>query len=340
MPCRGTIAVVASLYIESCFLGCIQTFSAPHNIMQRIEECLIFSGLQNLNHSLCIGVIDATLSRVCYTMTGSQIVLLKKCGDAVTFLRPTRSDFISAKHRRQHESCEVPLAADDVLFWYCAKSGFHQKRKTESGSLSAIELFFRINFFESAQQWCDTFADIFPNRAQSHIGPSTHLLAAQILSQSQTIALKKKLGFAPAQPVQIQYLSSYEEIEYVSARILKDMDHNGFSDESIRRMKLSITELVANAIDHGNKNSSLKRVTLGHCLEPQRITVAVLDEGEGFDPDTVVDPTLPENLTKDHGRGLFIVKNYCDEITFNSTGNRVLIRKYRKNRRIPRAENR
>jgi anti-sigma regulatory factor (Ser/Thr protein kinase) len=53
--------------------------------------------------------------------------------------------------------------------------------------------------------------------------------------------------------------------------------------------------------------------------------VSVLDEGEGFDPSRVPDPTAEENLGKDRGRGLFLVRNFVDEVRHNAKGNRVTI---------------
>jgi serine/threonine-protein kinase RsbW len=53
-----------------------------------------------------------------------------------------------------------------------------------------------------------------------------------------------------------------------------------------------------------------------------------MDEGEGFDPKKIPDPTLPENLIKDCGRGLFIVQNYVDKVDFNEKGNRITVEKH------------
>ena len=94
-------------------------------------------------------------------------------------------------------------------------------------------------------------------------------------------------------------------------------------------MAATITELLANAICHGNCEDHSKKVTVGHMVTEQSVAIAVLDEGDGYDPAAVPDPTLPENLTKDHGRGIYIVKNYVDEVHYNVTGSRVLVRKAR-----------
>jgi serine/threonine-protein kinase RsbW len=155
------------------------------------------------------------------------------------------------------------------------------------------------------------------------------VIAIEILSQQSRKKIIRLLGFPEDKPVFLQFLSTYEEIDTVTPRILKEMDEAGYNDETIRKMKLTVTELLANAIGHGNQNEPRKKVTVGHVVEPEMTLVGVMDEGDGFDPAIIPDPTLPENLIKDHGRGLYIVGNYIDEMLFNKKGNRILIKKNR-----------
>ncbi len=153
-------------------------------------------------------------------------------------------------------------------------------------------------------------------------------VSIEILTQSRKNQLKEKLGFSKNDPVYLQFISYYEEMDRAAGVILRDMDTAGFVDESIRKMKITLTELLANAIGHGNKEDHSKKTAIGHMVNKTAASVAVMDEGPGFDPAAVPDPTLPENLAKDHGRGLYIVRNYVDEMQYNASGNRVLIRKY------------
>jgi anti-sigma regulatory factor (Ser/Thr protein kinase) len=163
---------------------------------------------------------------------------------------------------------------------------------------------------------------------REEIGDDLSVVGVEILTQSRKNQIKEKLGFNRDDPVYLQFLSYYEEMDAVASVILKEMDVSGFPDETIRKMKISLTELLANAIGHGNGEDHSRKVTIGHIVDRQVATVSIMDEGEGFDPAALPDPTLPENLVKDHGRGLYIVNNYVDELEHNDTGNRVLIRKY------------
>jgi serine phosphatase RsbU (regulator of sigma subunit)/anti-sigma regulatory factor (Ser/Thr protein kinase) len=152
-------------------------------------------------------------------------------------------------------------------------------------------------------------------------------IVVEILTQSRKNQIKEKLGFDRNDPVYLQYISYYEEMDRAAAAILRAMDMAGFVDESIRKMKITLTELLANAIGHGNRENHAKKVTIGHMVNKREAAVAVMDQGAGFDPSSIPDPTLPENLAKDHGRGLYIVRNYVDELTYNESANRILIRK-------------
>ena len=107
--------------------------------------------------------------------------------------------------------------------------------------------------------------------------------------------------------------------------VLKAMDNQGFADDTIRKMKITLTELLVNALHHGNKKDPLKKVILGHIVDKNKSVISILDEGDGFNPSVVPDPTLPENLIKDSGRGLYIVRCYVDDLYFNEKGNRVTI---------------
>lgn len=77
---------------------------------------------------------------------------------------------------------------------------------------------------------------------------------------------------------------------------------------------LAITEAVNNAIIHGNKNDITKEIGLEFIITDEFIKIIVTDEGEGFDIEKVPDPTLPENLLSEHGRGIFIMKHFVDEL--------------------------
>ena len=84
---------------------------------------------------------------------------------------------------------------------------------------------------------------------------------------------------------------------------------------------VTVTEAVNNAIKHGNKLDPSKSVTVSaHLQNPFLLTVSVRDEGQGFDPLALPDPTLPENRLQETGRGIFFMRQLADKATFKENG--------------------
>lgn len=98
------------------------------------------------------------------------------------------------------------------------------------------------------------------------------------------------------------------------------------SDEIYGKLLLAVVEALNNAIVHGNKNSSEKKVTVHYQLNNEVIIYTISDEGDGFDPNSLPDPTAPENLEKDCGRGIFLMKNLADEVIFSDNGRTVCLK--------------
>ena len=86
---------------------------------------------------------------------------------------------------------------------------------------------------------------------------------------------------------------------------------------------VAATESVSNAIIHGNKNDTSKNVFVELCVDGKKLLLLVTDEGEGYEYEKLPDPTAPENIAKPGGRGIFLMKNLCDEIEFSDNGRAV-----------------
>lgn len=93
----------------------------------------------------------------------------------------------------------------------------------------------------------------------------------------------------------------------------------GIDEEKMNGLMLSVTEATTNAIIHANKSDINKKVLIDVYVKDGILTVVVKDEGRGFDPSKVPDPTAPENLLKDSGRGVYLMRVYMDELKYNIT---------------------
>ena len=95
----------------------------------------------------------------------------------------------------------------------------------------------------------------------------------------------------------------------------------GINKESYGKILISTLEAVNNAIVHGNKSDPLKNVEILFSFHNEVLKVKIKDEGTGFKPETVPDPTVPENIEALSGRGIFLMSRLSDDIEFNEKGN-------------------
>jgi serine/threonine-protein kinase RsbW len=79
---------------------------------------------------------------------------------------------------------------------------------------------------------------------------------------------------------------------------------------------LAVREAAANAVSHGNRMRAGTQVRVRVRLHPDRLEIVVRDDGEGFDPTDLPDPLAPSNLLKPSGRGIFLMRNLMDEVSF------------------------
>jgi len=89
--------------------------------------------------------------------------------------------------------------------------------------------------------------------------------------------------------------------------------------------RVSLVEALSNAMIYGNGRDPSKQVLVEVFLQGGSVTVRVTDEGPGFDPGEVPDPTVPTQLLEDRGRGLFLMRELMDEVRFNDCGNSVTL---------------
>jgi serine/threonine-protein kinase RsbW len=88
-------------------------------------------------------------------------------------------------------------------------------------------------------------------------------------------------------------------------------------------LRVALSEALANAIVYGNGLDPSKSVNVRVEMAMQGITIYVSDEGDGFDPGTVPDPTLPGRIDRPDGRGLFLIRQLVDDVSFNDRGNAI-----------------
>ena len=111
--------------------------------------------------------------------------------------------------------------------------------------------------------------------------------------------------------------------------IIGAMEARGFRARDVFGVRLALEEAVVNAIKHGNGLDPSKQVHVECDVNEERIIISIRDEGPGFDPADVPDPTEEENLDKPSGRGLMLMRAFMTRIEYNDVGNCVTLEKTR-----------
>ena len=98
----------------------------------------------------------------------------------------------------------------------------------------------------------------------------------------------------------------------------------GFDTERLcLNLRVGLSEALSNAMLYGNCRDPRKRVRIEARLGPNEVAVRVTDEGRGFDPAHLEDPTTPLNRQRQRGRGIFLIRKLMDRVEFNETGNSI-----------------
>ncbi len=118
----------------------------------------------------------------------------------------------------------------------------------------------------------------------------------------------------------VELNSNPDSISVVERMIEEVRDKYNVSEDMYGNMLVAITEAVTNAIYHGNKSDPAKKVNVAIVHNPNSITFTVTDQGPGFDFYNLPDPTSPENIEKECGRGIFLMKHLTDQLIFSENG--------------------
>ena len=112
-------------------------------------------------------------------------------------------------------------------------------------------------------------------------------------------------------------------------RLLSLMAERGYSQDDLFAVHLALEEAFLNAVKHGNKMDPTKKVTLDFLVDPEKVEIVMVDEGKGFNPQSIPDPRVGENLYRPEGRGLLLMNAYMDVVEYNKRGNGLRMVRYK-----------
>lgn len=125
----------------------------------------------------------------------------------------------------------------------------------------------------------------------------------------------------------LNLVSTSESLTVVEKKIDEVTKEANVNEDLYGNVLVAVTEGVNNAIHHGNKSNPEKNVDINIEINTDNQLVFIIkDQGEGFDPDALPDPTDPANIQKPHGRGVFLMQQLSDEIEYEDEGRTVIIK--------------
>jgi serine/threonine-protein kinase RsbW len=150
-------------------------------------------------------------------------------------------------------------------------------------------------------------------------------MAIQVEKESQPLMDQRR-------PCHILIPSDPSEARRVQEEIETTLKAHQFCENDIFGIRLALEEALINAIKHGNRMERGKQVRITYQVHADQFTVHIEDEGGGFNPNALPDPTAEENLERPCGRGVMLMRHFMSEVSFNDSGNSVTMCKHRNGR--------
>jgi len=125
--------------------------------------------------------------------------------------------------------------------------------------------------------------------------------------------------------------STLDSVEVAETEVLKAAQDIGFGEDELHQLGMAVRESMVNAVVHGNRYNARKKVHLSVTQDADRLTVVIADEGDGFELNELPDPLAEENLLRQSGRGLLLIRAFVDEFQVRRgepTGTEVRMVKY------------
>jgi len=283
--------------------------SRPQAIMRKVNDALLDATLAGHYLTAFFGLLDTEMLTLQYVNASHCPPYLMR-GDTVTML-DTEGLFVGMLEDPEYEQRSIQLERNDKLFLY-TDGLLHLFR--DGGDEKAIT---------NLQKYLREHAAL-------GVRELTHSLSEQIIQEPEddVAVLAVELQRPQASRKTISINSSPTELVRVEDIIMPTLIAKGYGERHLFAIKLALEEAIMNAIKHGNQLDPTKKVTVEFTLEKDKAVLAVADEGDGFNPSSVPDPTEDDHLDSPYGRGLILIRAYMDKVEFSENGAKITMTKY------------
>ncbi len=119
-----------------------------------------------------------------------------------------------------------------------------------------------------------------------------------------------------AETTELSLPSRIDTVATAAAAVAEFLSRTGISEDTAFGIDMAVREAVTNAVLHGNRQDENKTVDVTLKSSPDAVEISVHDQGPGFNPEDVPDPTAEENILKASGRGIFFMRSFMDEVNW------------------------
>ena len=287
---------------------------SPKIILERINAELCHSTLKSQFMSAFFAVLDTETDRLKYVNASHCAPILY--GKDKFELLETEGAYCGMFEDAQYEEKEIQLQPGHHVLLYT--DGLIEAFNSSGERYTAKRLY---DLVESGRD-CDVEGvmeavtqDLRDHMQGREMDDDVTLVGVDILSRD----VKENCVTIPTEP---KLLPKIEDA--IEAKL---NEHN-YGERAVFAVRLAVEEAMINAMKHGNRMDKAKTVTVKWSIDDHQAAITIEDEGDGFDPAAVPDPTTDENLAAPHGRGIMLMRAYMDKVDFSDKGNRVTLVKH------------
>ena len=157
-------------------------------------------------------------------------------------------------------------------------------------------------------------------RKPSPISTQKAVFTVNAMTNSDNSQLWKTSYLIPSDP---------DEAHVITDMVVQVLNDFGWSHKEVFAIHLALEEALINAVCHGNDSKPELKVDVQLEITPARFYVQITDEGPGFDPNKLPDPTLDEFIDRPCGRGVMLIRKFMDTVQYNERGNQITLIKNR-----------
>ncbi len=304
----GLPAAVIMATGRLAFRTCVANDLNAKSIMDRVNSTLVRSTLAGHYLTAFLAVLDTELLTLQYVNASHCPPFLVRHGKVEAL--DTEGLFVGMFEEPQYETKSMQLEQHDRLFFYT--DGL--LRSFEGSDREACETKLQQYLCQSNDVGIEALVTRLTN-LRPEPEDDVAVLGVEVLVEKA----ERKVIAIPSLP---------REMTHAENAILPVLENMGYGERAIFAVKLALEEAIINAIKHGNELDDTKKVQISFAIDENQVVISVKDEGEGFNPEAVPDPTTEEGLLATSGRGLALVRAYMDEIRFNETGNELTMIKH------------